>query len=353
MQTRKRAKSITFGKKKKEETEEVETPVVEQPEPVAETPETTEEKAETVERRSLTDKPQASELSATLPSTAEEDEALKASETSAAAESTATPANEFITDNEPTVSDKPSTPTEEEPKPTEPEATPAADEPQLETTLSPETPAPTATTPELSSTQPETPVESSAFTIQNDEKATAPEVVGEGGKKRFGLYFFLVAFLAFILGLGAMAAVSYGWVNVPFLSSIKVPSSVQMPAIPGVNKPTPTAAPTTIPTAAPTEKAVDLKAYTISVLNGSGVVGKAGEVKTSLTTAGFKVGTTGNADKSNYTTTQIAAKKSVDKAYLTKLEDELKKSFDVAAVSTAPDSQSTDVTVTIGASTAK
>jgi hypothetical protein len=352
MQTRKRAKSITFGKKKKEDTEEVETPVVEPTEPVAETPETTEEKAETVERRSLTDKPQSSELSATLPSTTEEDETPKTAETPAAAEPTATPSNEFITDNEPSVPAE-TTPSEEETKSTEPETTSAVEEPKLETSLSPETPAPTAAGQELSPTSPETPVENSAFTIQNDEKATAPEVVGEGGKKRFGLYFFLVAFLAFILGLGAMAVVSYGGVNIPFLSSIKIPTNVQMPAIPGVNKPTPTAAPTTVPTVAPTAAAADLKAYTISVLNGSGVVGKAADVKTSLTTDGFKVGTTGNADKSDYTKTQIAAKKSVDKAYLTKLEEELKKSFDVAAVSTAPDSQSADVTVTIGASAAK
>ncbi|MGH7203820.1 MAG: LytR C-terminal domain-containing protein [Candidatus Levyibacteriota bacterium] len=339
MQTRKRAKSITFGKKKEEKDEEVLSatpPVVETPKPIVEPSETTVEKAETVERRPVVEKPAVGELSDTLPKSEEEDDK---SETPPVHE-VATPATEFITDDKPSeVSEK------TKPAATEPEPSGETPEPQLEATLSPEQPAPTATSEELS------PTSGSAFTIQNDEKDHAPEVVGEG-KKRFGVYFFLVAFLAFILGLGAMAAVSYGWVNIPML---KVPSNlknIQVPALPGT-KPTPTAVPTVVPTAIPTAKPVDLSAYTITVLNGSGIVGKASEVKTSLTTAGFKVSSTGNADKSTYTKTEIAAKKSVSKDYLTKLEDELKKSYDVDAVSTAPESDASDVTVTIGQPTAK
>ena len=79
-------------------------------------------------------------------------------------------------------------------------------------------------------------------------------------------------------------------------------------------------------------------------------------VKTSLTTAGFKVTTTGNADNSDYTKTQISAKKSVDPAFLAKLEDELKKTFVVdTTVATLPSAPSTpnDVTVTLGKSTAQ
>lgn len=151
-----------------------------------------------------------------------------------------------------------------------------------------------------------------------------------------------------------MAAVSYGWLTIP---GVKIPSNlqVQIPAMLGGSNPTPTIAPTEAPAVveAPTEKPVDLSAFTVSVLNGSGVVGKASEVKTTLTTAGFKVSTTGNADKSDYTTTQISAKKSVDKAYIEKLEEELKKSFEVTAASTAPETDTTDVTVTIGKNPAK
>lgn len=352
MQVRKRAKTITFGRKKKEEPEEAEAPVAAAPEPVVETSEKTEEKAETVERRSVADKPQlSSELSETLPTTPEDEEA-KPVETS---EANVTPANEFVTDDkpaeEPTAT--PETPSEEV-KPEEPTVTEVSPtpEPAADASLSPEEPATTPVSPELSATTPDgTAAPESAFTIQNDEKATAPEVVGDGGKKRFGLYFFLVAFLAFILGLGAMAAVSYGWVNIP---GLKLPANlqVQVPAMLG-SAPTATPAPTEVPAVVPTEKPADLTAYTISVLNGSGVVGKASDVKTTLTTAGFKVSTTGNADKSDYTKTQIAAKKSVDKAYLAKLEEELKKSFDVTEVSTAPESDTTDVIVTIGSATAK
>ncbi|MGI8420216.1 MAG: LytR C-terminal domain-containing protein [Candidatus Levyibacteriota bacterium] len=341
MQTRKRAKSITFGKKKAEEEKDEEVlsaapPVVEAPKPIVQPSETTVEKAETVERRTVAEKPAVSELSNTLPKSEEEDDKPE----TPLVQEVATPATEFITDDKPSEA-----PEKGKPDVSEPEPSVESPEPQLEATLSPEQPAPTATSEELS------PTSGSAFTIQNDEKEHAPEVVGDG-KKRFGIYFFLVAFLAFILGLGAMAAVSYGWINIPML---KVPSNIKdikVPAIPGL-KATPTTVPTIVPTAVPTAKPVDLSAFTITVLNGSGIVGKASEVKTSLTTAGFKVASTGNADKNTYTKTEIAAKKSVNKDYLTKLEDELKKSYDVDTVSTAPESDTSDVTVTIGQSKAK
>ena len=207
MQTRKRAKSITFGKKKSEDEKDEEVlsatpPVVEVTKPTAEPSETTVEKAETVERRAVPEKTPVAELSDTLPKSDDEDDKTE----TPAVHEVATPSAEFITDDTPSTSS-------EEPKSEskEPEPSVVTPEPQLETTLSPEQPAPTATSQELSPSPSE-----SAFTIQNGEKEHAPEVVGEG-KKRFGIYFFLVAFLAFILGLGAMAAVSYGWVNIPML----------------------------------------------------------------------------------------------------------------------------------------
>jgi hypothetical protein len=52
-------------------------------------------------------------------------------------------------------------------------------------------------------------------------------------------------------------------------------------------------------------KTVAPSAVTVDVLNGSGVPGLAAEAAGSLQTAGFAVGTTGNADTSDYDTTVI------------------------------------------------
>ncbi len=335
MQTRKRAKSVSFGRKDKEEKKEI-------PEKKVFSEETNKssEKAEVVERRVVPDKPQSDELSDTLPDPVDEP----------SASDVATPTTEFVTDNPSEAAEEEHTPEVshvEEPAPT---VTPVSSElsQPVETVapsaVSPETPPP-AGSHELSSTLPP-----SAFTIQNEENESQSPPPEEG-KKRFGVYFFVVAFLSFILGLGAMAAASYfGVINLS-LPKLPVVSSVHLPSFLGA-KPTPTSAPTPIPS--PTAKPVDLQSVSIDILNGSGVSGEAGKVKTSLTTDKFNVTSTGNADNNNYTKTVIAAKKTVDPAYLTQLKTELKKTFDVdTTVASLPSSATTDVTVTLGSSTAQ
>jgi len=364
MQTRKRAKSAVFGKKPKEKKEEPvkeveEKKVISEP---SETPaEKTTEKAGVVERRTIPEKPSSDELSETLPKVDKESE--EETEESSEAEtpeskitesSVETPASEFVTDT-------PLSTTPEAPKPVvDADAPPNAGEspliaspsltgeaPQpLESSPQPVSPSDQAATPpssqELSPTPPP-----SAFTIQAGE-AEAPVKIEKGGKGRFVIYFVVVALLAFILGLGAMAGASY----LGFFKSAglpKLPANIQIPQLGA--KPTPTPLP---PTAAPTSQPVTLDEFTIAVLNGSGISGKAADEKTALTTAGYKVASTGNADNSNYTTTKISAKKSVSQAFLSKLEDELKKSYDVdSTVATSPDSDQTDVTVTLGSQTAQ
>lgn len=339
MQTRKRAKSVTFGKKEKKE--EVEKPVGHESVVVA--TDKVSEKAEVVGRRTVPEKTLPDELSATPPKS---DEIVETPEI-------ATPSNEFVTDTEASpieapkvtsgepvsINENSQTPSLAAKKVEQPEA--EAVDTTLQPSLSPEKPqAKTEVSQELSQTPPQ-----SAFTIQNNEAISSDG----GGKKRFGIYFVVVAFLSFILGLGAMAGVTYfGKINITLL---KVPSGLHVPAFLGA-KPSPTVAIAVVPTVAPTEKPVDLHAYAISVLNGSGVAGKAAEVKTSLTTAGFKVSTTGNADKNDYTKTQITAKKTVDHAFVNKLQDELKKTF-VVEVSTSASSDQADVTVILGKDTAK
>jgi hypothetical protein len=341
MQTRKRAKSVTFGKKIKDTGEKEHLKKTVEDEDISQVSQEASEKTGQTESKEIHEESQ-SELSATPPKT-DEVEVNNA---------IVTPASEFASDNP--LSSSPELPKDdkEQEATTEPGQLSATN---TEVAQPIETPAhPTAVSepqiepvsPELSSTPPP-----SAFTIQTSEQSTqsaSADVAEQPAKKHFGLYFIVVALLSFILGLGAMAGASYlGLVHVNFT---KLPAGVQIPGLIG-QKPTPTVLP---PIAIPTVKPVDLTAFTITVLNGSGISGKAADAKNALNAAGFTVSSTGNADKSTYTKTEISAKKTVNHDYITKLEDELNKSYDVdTTVATSPDSDTTDVTVTLGSQTAQ
>lgn len=107
--------------------------------------------------------------------------------------------------------------------------------------------------------------------------------------------------------------------------------------------------PTATATPAPSAS-VDLSKYTISILNGSGIAGEAGKVKTLLTDAEFKVGTTGNAATYDFTKTVVKAKSSVDSAYVAKLIETLSKTYEVDKAQTLSDSSKDDVQVIVGTS---
>jgi hypothetical protein len=350
MQTRKRAKSVTFGKKHKEKEEPKKEEEVIAAESEKDSSAQVEQEAPE-ERKVTKEKEPQFELSETLPKNEPEEEKEEAKEEEKS--EVETPTSEFVSDGALASAPESSKNSKEEAAAT-PEEHPAAPaEPEeLSQPVEPSATAPAATEPEGQQAEDaESGLPPSAFTIQSNEApaqvAAASAPVAEGGKKRFGLYFFVVAFTAFILGLGAMAAASYFGL---FGANTKLPTNITMPGILG-QKPTPTTPP---PTVKPTEKPVDLTAFTISVLNGSGISGKAADEKTALTTAGFKVTSTGNADTNDFTQTKIAAKKSVDPQFLTKLEEELKKSYDVdTSVTLTPDSSPADVVVTLGKSGAQ
>lgn len=361
MQTRKRAKTVTFGKPKehhtpKEEVKVEETHKLEEVSPKESAPEPTYAAKKVMEEEKIEEIKDVKPEEEPVEKKKEEDaEAPKIPEETTKAADVLTPADQFLSDTNPaasstsTTSDTPEVivPKEETssaaPMVVEPVTTSPTTEDASVPTIPDQKPAESGLSSELSPTPP-----SSAFSIQdNNVVASAPE----GKKKNFVLYFIMVAFISFALGLGAMAAVSYFGLLPKNMSNLAVNPNVLNKMNP--LQPTPTSIPTSVPTATPTEKPLDLKAFSVSVLNGSGVVGKAAEVKTSLTQAGFKVTTTGNADRSDYTTTKISAKKSVDAAFLDKLQTELKKTYTLDAVSTADASQTTDVVVTLGKTTSK
>ncbi len=370
MQTRKRAKSITFGKPKKEEEvkpkaaeeEKVVAPTEEKPK-VSEEPKKTEEVKETPElsepvepaepteaaKKIMAIEESEKELSSDLSSTLSSEEPTSTDKSEEKEEEKVISSDNFVIDTDASKAvDEKASEEDKEPEASTTDVLSPVVEPETGTESKSETSELSSSNgEELSSTPPP-----SAFSIQDENDDTGEA----GGKKRhFLVYFLVIALFSFILGLGAMAVLSSGILpgvsipkELPFVSEIG--KAVQPPVA------QPTAVPTTAvqPTVAPTEKPVDLAAYTVSVLNGSGIKGKAAEVKTSLTTAGFKVGTTGNAANSNFTETEISAKKDVEQAYIDKLKAELEKDFVVKVSSApAPASQATDVVVTIGSDTAK
>lgn len=111
-------------------------------------------------------------------------------------------------------------------------------------------------------------------------------------------------------------------------------------------EPTPTPAPIV---AEPTPEEIDLTAYSIQVLNGSGIAGEAANAQSSLQDAGFKVPEIGNAPDSNFEDTQIAAKSDVSKEFLKKLQESLEANYGVSSeILELDDSDTSDVVVTLG-----
>lgn len=129
----------------------------------------------------------------------------------------------------------------------------------------------------------------------------------------------------------------------------------------GVNQsatatPTPEATASEVPSASPTASPsakLDLTKYPINVENGSGIPGTAGSVKDLLTKAGFKVGTTGNADNYNYTDTIIKTKSDVPAAFVTKLTTTLSGIYKVGTPQTLDDNSKDEVVVIVGTSKAQ
>lgn len=110
--------------------------------------------------------------------------------------------------------------------------------------------------------------------------------------------------------------------------------------------------PTPTVEATPTPEEVDLSAYSIEILNGSGVAGVAGDEQEALEADGFKVENTGNAENQDFTETVIAAKSDVSKEYLDKLKDSLAARYTVDSSVEELDADDTyDVVITVGSET--
>ncbi len=105
-----------------------------------------------------------------------------------------------------------------------------------------------------------------------------------------------------------------------------------------------------VATPTPSSTVADLSKYTVNILNGSGIPGEAGKVKSLLEAAKFTVGTTGNAPTYDFTKTIVKAKSSVDAAFVAKLIETLGTNYEVDKAQTLPDSSTIEVQVIVGSS---
>jgi hypothetical protein len=103
----------------------------------------------------------------------------------------------------------------------------------------------------------------------------------------------------------------------------------------------------------PTPPAIDpdFAELSVNVLNGSGIGGEAGRLRTTLNPIGFKNIDVGNASSANHTTTTVQMKESLPDSVYEKLKEILETSYVVEKSDTAiTESSQYDIIITIGSS---
>ena len=166
-------------------------------------------------------------------------------------------------------------------------------------------------------------------------------------KRRSGLIVTIIVVLI-------LAAGGYFFFNSRSQTAQKpTPTPAAQPTLEPTEEPTSTPSGTitpgdTTPTVRPTTGAVeDATELNIQVLNGSGTVGVAGEVRDHLTGQGYKNVDTGNADNYDYTNVTINIKSS-RKAFLADLQKALEDKYTLADSGTLGADSSYDAVVIVG-----
>jgi len=112
--------------------------------------------------------------------------------------------------------------------------------------------------------------------------------------------------LVLVAGLGFLGYnLANGKINSWLTASEPTPTATPTPTPSATATPTTTPTATPTPTPSPTPTPIDKASISLRVLNGTGTSGAAAAAADKLTTAGFKVRTTGNAKSQGYTKTII------------------------------------------------
>ncbi|OGC49632.1 hypothetical protein A2691_02265 [Candidatus Woesebacteria bacterium RIFCSPHIGHO2_01_FULL_39_23] len=174
--------------------------------------------------------------------------------------------------------------------------------------------------------------------VKKEEIREAEKEQGKNVLKLFTIAFLSMIFVAIVTG-GV-----YTYLSGVSLSKneIKI-TPVLTPTPPGT--PEPSAAPETTPEAT---KKPDITPYKVNVLNGSGKIGVASQIKTDLATGGFKKITTNNANSFDYQETLVSAKENVPETVTNLIKEILSKKYTVADGESLKESSSFDIEIILG-----
>ncbi|PIP57285.1 hypothetical protein COY30_01550 [Candidatus Woesebacteria bacterium CG_4_10_14_0_2_um_filter_44_9] len=193
----------------------------------------------------------------------------------------------------------------------------------------PEKQAPKMVVEEVASTEPPEPAPEAAAEVKT-------EIPKENPVTKFNiLWIFVPGILLLGLLVGGIFAYYHG------INKINSPTPTPVSGV-TVASPTPTSP----------AKQTDLTKYSIAVLNGSGIAGEAGKVKTILQEAGFKVASTANAKTYDYDKTEISTKEGIEADFIKALVFSLSKTYQLADPLTSA-TQSASIVVTVGSLKAK
>lgn len=141
------------------------------------------------------------------------------------------------------------------------------------------------------------------------------------------LYVVLFLLLLVIIGVGAAQLLSSQSEN------LNIPTTIEFDE-PEETAPSPTPQSETTPTASPSAaNELDRSDLSVVILNGSGVSGAARKLSDTLTELGYDVESTGNADSSDYESTEIEVS-STKKNFLNILKEDLEDEYTIGTTST-------------------
>lgn len=165
--------------------------------------------------------------------------------------------------------------------------------------------------------------------------------------KKFPVKNAVLFVISFVITFGILYALSQ--VKWGDMKAFQFPSFSNI-SIPGMTQPTPTpvleptmAPPTPTPTPSVTREEVRLK-----VLNGSGISGKATEVKNFFQEKGYGEILTGNADAFDYETTVVQIKEDAEPSIREYIEEDIASQVDAPEFETLDEAEAADVVIIVG-----
>ncbi len=194
--------------------------------------------------------------------------------------------------------------------------------------------------------------ENKAFTLLGKSSGavipTANNVVTD---KKLTFKHFIPGIISFVVTLGILYGLSQFLPNMNFgnILNFQMPnmSNINVPGIAQAT-PTPVLEPTIAPPTATPTPSIDREEIRLKVLNGSGISGKATDVKEFFQEAGYGEILTGNADAFDYETTVVQIKEDADPAIRTYIEKDIASQVEEPEFETLDEDEAADVVIIIG-----